>query len=68
MKPLQNLLSELTGAIDSPTVSLLTQVCDVKQRRLAKKPMVLTVELEGALIAYLKRRIRCIQLIRERFH
>ena len=29
LKPLQDLSNELTGAIDSRTVSHLTQVCDV---------------------------------------
>ena len=65
LKPLQNLSSGLTGSIDSRTVSHLTQVRDVAQRRLVKKTAVLAAEVGGALIADFERRGRCIEMLRE---
>ncbi len=62
---MQDLSNELIGAIDSRTVSNLTQVRDVAQRRLVKKTAVLAVELGGAFIADPKRRGRCIEMLRE---
>ena len=65
LKPLQDLSNDLTGAIDSRTVSPLTQERDVAQRRLVKKAAVLAAELGGALIADLERSGRCIQMLRK---